>query len=206
MAKFNRIVIAKKDILKERSISELMLVKQHLSPHFLFNSLNNIYSLVHSNDPRAKDTILMMSNIMRYILNDCSDSKISILRELEYVSSFVELNKLRLPNPYCVKLSINVENAKAEVVPLIFIPFIENAFKHGDFSDINNPVTFSFDILEDYIIFTSFNSYKLKNKDLSSGIGLKHTISRLELLYPSQHEITISDDKKNYLVKLIIGL
>ncbi len=189
-----------------KSQAELSALSQKLSPHFLFNSLNNIYSLVNRNDSRAADSILMMSDIMRYILYDCNNGKVTIARELLYVRNFIELNKLRLDRPEIVQLNIQIDDDNGKVSPLLFIPFIENAFKHGETSDIDKPIIFSFYKKINMIKFNSSNSYKPKRKDLSSGIGVSNTKRRLELLYPNSHTLKISDDGSKFVVELTIRL
>ena len=196
-------------IEREKLEAELNTLKSQLNPHFLFNSLNNIYSLALSNSPRTPEIILKLSDLMRHVLYESRENFIPVKNEVNFLTNFIELQKIRLNNQIDLQYSIEGDIPERKVIPLIFEPFIDNAFKHG----IRNPapepyihvsIQFQHEILR-FKIENNFNCTSLAKSSKSSGIGLKNIERRLEYLYnPSEYkyEIIRSDDTFTILLEV----
>lgn len=197
----------KEEMEAEKLLSDLAFLKSQINPHFLFNILNNICSLARKKSDDTENAIIKLSQIMRYMLQDSKDEKVCLEKEVEYLESYIELQQLRLSEQIKIKLVIEGEPAKYMIQPLLLIPFIENAFKHGvSYYEVSNiEITL---ILKDNKLNFSVLNHIVKHKDEAiepgSGIGLKNVIRRLELLYPHTHELKIKDDGVNYRIDLTI--
>jgi len=197
----------KTELLLEKQSGELALLRSQINPHFLFNTLNNIYSLVYKKSEDAPEAVMKMASIMRYMLYDATTDKVLLEKEIEYLKSFIELEKLRIRHTDFVELEIagNVEGRT--IAPMLLIPFVENAFKHGSKSVTNPGIRISLTIAERQIRFEVTNRLR-KNathtKDQVGGIGLHNIRRRLNLLYPGKHQLDIRTDEENYHVLLII--
>ena len=195
----------------ERLLSELESLKSQINPHFLFNSLNTIYGLAKRSDSETADAILKLSDILRYILYECNDKLINIEKEITFLNNFIDFVKLRSSNSR-INLVINAEIGNQQIAPLILLPFIENAIKHGLGKHIlNSWIDINMKLTELQFIFECCNSNHNKNKfeskfDKSSGIGLKNVKRRLDLLYGKKHELIIENNEDVFLVKLTIDL
>ncbi len=194
-------------LAKQREIqkteTELRLLKNQLNPHFLFNSLNSIYSLVRNKSAEAPEAVITLSELMRYMLYEAKEEKVSLSKEVNYIKNYIALQRLRLSNSEHVTLVIKGNYEKRKIYPLLLISFIENAFKYGtDFKGVTD-IAISIEIVGDKLMFRVNNflgNYKKDEK--SSGIGLTNIKSRLELLYPHSHSLNISKDNKRYFVDL----
>lgn len=192
---------------KEKINSELQFLKTQLNPHFLFNSLNAIYSLSVKKSPDTSDAIINLSELMRYMLYEADKGFVPLKKELEYIQNFVKLQRLRLSDSENVTLKISGEYREKIIPPLLFISFIENAFKYGtDFEGKTN-VKISLFIKDDSLhlyVMNKIGAFKKKSKN--SGVGLINIKNRLDLLYPDSHELIVSDDGKTYEVNLTLKL
>jgi len=178
--------------------SELMLLKSQINPHFLFNTLNNIDSLVHTNQAKASESIVRLSDILRYVTYDNQNDFVPIEKEEQYLRSFVELNALRFGEGYISYIS-DIGSAGRMIAPMLLIPLVENAMKHGDRKMKLPAVTIQLTV-DEHIAFSVVNYIAPadNSKDNTGGIGLANLKRRLELLYPNDHrfEITTTDDHK----------
>jgi LytS/YehU family sensor histidine kinase len=198
----------RKEIEKEQLNTELAFLKNQINPHFFFNTLNNIYSLVQTNVNDGQKAILQLSKLMRYLLYETDKECVPISREIDFMKIYIELMRLRLTPKIDLQVSFPDSYPDVKISPLIFLPFIENAFKHG----ISNR-TFSFihigmNVTNSETEFTCSNSLAAGNGlslDGGSGIGLENVKKRLSLLYPDRHKLTIDNDEKVFAVKLIIN-
>lgn len=200
-------------IEKEKTSAELSFLKSQINPHFLFNTLNNIYSLAERNSNKTGQSILLLSNLMRYVLYDTKHGKILLSKEIKHMDEYIALNRLRIVESENV--SINFTNkVKVDgilIEPLIFIPFIENAFKHGISYASNSFISIELSIQDDDCLELKVTNSK-KFAELNSidqshqGIGIANTQRRLELLYPGRYDLIISDERDSYFVKLSIKL
>lgn len=195
------------ELAKVNLKNELAFLKNQVSPHFFFNTLNNIYSLVEINSADAQKAILQLSQLMRYLLYDSDQIKVSLRKELEFMKSYIDLMKLRLSNKVDLQISFPELNIDFQIPPLLFIPFIENAFKHGVSYREACFIHISFEFLEGDLLFNCTNSIiENGNKDdrLFPGIGLENVRKRLELLFPEQFDLKLDQFDRVYEVNLRI--
>lgn len=196
----------KTELENKNRISELAMLRSQLNPHFLFNTLNNIDSLIMTNPEKASDSIIKLSDIMRFMIYDIADV-IPLAKEIDYLKSYISLQQLRLKNPEFVRLAINGNCELKFIAPMLFIPFVENAFKHG-LKNVNIPgIDIRINCLENSINFEVINHFDENvelNKDKTPGIGLLNTKRRLELLYPEMHELVVEKKNGFYLSRLTI--
>lgn len=196
----------KKSLEKEKLAAELAFLKSQINPHFLFNSLNNIYSLAYQRSEKTPEAILKLSEIMRYMLQESNEVKVDLGRELRYLDNYIELQKLRFKNDAHVQMTVKGEDQGKKIAPLILIAFVENAFKHGVASDPENPILISIKISADKLNFSVMNRKSAHNKDLTSGIGLNNVKRRLDLLYPDKYYLNITDKDVTYYSELSLVL
>ena len=192
--------------LKQESVTaQLAFLRSQVSPHFLFNSLNNIYSLSYQKSDKAPDAILKLSELTRYMLYEKQDY-ISIEKEWDYILNFISLQQLRYDLPLSMEISFNNRHPKAQIAPYLMIPFVENAFKHGKVQDKEYPLKISLDSNEKEIIFVVKNKISAQQKDKDGGIGLENVQRRLALLYPGTHHLTINRSADDFEICLTIKL
>ncbi|GAB5400123.1 MAG: histidine kinase [Aureisphaera sp.] len=187
----------------QKTETELRLLKNQLNPHFLFNSLNSIYSLVRNKSDEAPEAVITLSELMRYMLYEAREEKVLLTKEINYIKNYIALQRIRLSNSEHVTLAIKGNYEDRKIYPLLLISFIENAFKYGtDFKGITD-IAISIEVVSNKLSFRVNNflgNYKKDEK--SSGIGLNNIKNRLELLYPRSHSLRITKDDKRYFVDL----
>jgi sensor histidine kinase YesM len=196
-------------IEREKLEAELNTLKSQLNPHFLFNSLNNIYSLALTNSPRTPEIILKLSDLMRHVLYESRENFVPVKNEVNFLTNFIELQKIRLNNQIELKYSIEGDIPEKKVIPLIFEPFIDNAFKHGIRNPAPSPyihvfIQFQPEILR-FKIENNFSCALLVKTSKSSGIGLKNIERRLEFLYSAneyKYEVTRTEDTFTILLEV----
>ena len=189
--------------------AELAWLKNQINPHFLFNTLNNISSLTQIDADKAQDTVMQLSDLLRYAMYETNKQKVPLDGEVEFMRNYIELMKLRCNEMTTVSEEIAVEDGKIEVAPLLFISLIENAFKHGMNSNVPATIDISLTQKDNTLIFTCDNSNNPKpTKDRSgSGIGLENTRRRLDLLYQGRYQWEQTITPENiYHVKITIQL
>ncbi len=198
----------KAELLAQSKSSELALLRSQVNPHFLFNTLNNIYSLVCRKSDDAPQAVMKLSEIMRYMLYDTNADKVSLNNEINYLRSYIELQELRLNKKDFIKFEILGDTANKTIAPMLLIPFIENAFKHGS-KKVDSPgIIIKIKVDNEKIFFETIN-YIRKNdevKDAEGGIGLHNIERRLDLIYPGNHKLEINNNNDIYSVKVEIGL
>ncbi len=197
----------KSELIQQNQASELALLRSQVNPHFLFNTLNNIYSLVYKKSEDAPAAVMKLSSIMRYMLYDANTDKVLLEKEIEYLQSFIELQKLRLRNQDCIDLKIAGSSNGWTIAPMLLIPFVENAFKHGSKITAEKAIRINLNIEPGKLTFEVINPVKrntMAAKDVTGGIGLQNLGRRLQLLYPGKHHLEIKDDEEIFQVKLII--
>ena len=205
--------LKEKEIIKEaeneRLKSELSFLRSQISPHFMFNVLNSVVSLSRRKPEMVEPVVIKLSELMRYMIYETTDSKVPLQKEALYLESYIELQKIRFGNDIQINYQVEQIDSACSIEPMLLIPFVENAFKHG-VGMIENP---SIDILLKYennkIIFTVQNKVnplsKLEKKDESSGIGLANVRRRLELLHPNNYSLNIQEKEDSYQVHLEIS-
>ncbi len=199
-----------KQLEQENTENQLKALRSQLNPHFLFNSLNNIYSLSRKKDDSTPEVVLKLSDILRYVIYDSDRDEIDLKSEIEFIRKYVELQQLRLQDKNRVKLVVEGEIRKQKIAPLLFIPFIENSFKHGlatrtddGFTDINLVGR------RESIYFRIRNNKGkpgIREKNKYQGVGIANVKKRLELLYKDRYRLEINDSKSLFEVKLEINL
>ena len=194
----------KRQLIEEKKNSELQALKTQINPHFIFNSLNNIYSLVYQNSDKSLPAIEELSQLLRYSTKDLEKDFIPLSKEIGYLESLIELEKLRIKNPELLIINKKVSNPNHNISPMLLVPFVENAFKHGDLSEKG----FILDIKEEneMLTFQLSNFKKQGSKDSFSGIGIANVKKRLEILYPKKYELNITETETQYSVDLKIDL
>jgi LytS/YehU family sensor histidine kinase len=189
---------------KENHQVKLQHLKTQLNPHFLFNSLNNIYALSDSNQAQSKAYILKLSEALRYMIYDTEQEKVLMENELKYIENYIELEKLRLDNPDAVHLQVTGKYEGYLIAPLILLPIIENCFKH---SDPDNPeISIDIKIEKDRLMMKTKNSKKRNNDASGGGMGSKNISDRLALIYPDRHVLIAEINRDTYCVSLTIEL
>lgn len=193
---------------KERLQSELSSLKSQINPHFLFNTLNSIYAETLGKADNASEMVLKLSDMMRYTTSQAHHNKVPLQKELDYITNFIELQKLRLASK--AKLEYLIEgNADAlQIAPFLLIPFIENAFKYGVNPEQNSSIRIDLRITNAGLSFLVFNKKVKIEKSLQeiSGVGIKNTIQRLSLIYPDKHKLITTETENDYTVSLHINL
>jgi two-component system, LytTR family, sensor kinase len=198
---------------KEKITAELSFLKSQINPHFLFNTLNNIYSLSERNSINTGQSILLLSNLMRYMLYETTQGKIPLAKEIKHLEEYIALQKLRIPSSEPVSIQFNYSGNLSGILlePLLFIPFVENSFKHGISYNSKSFIVIEIKIDNELLYFKAINSKKNVNgshrpEQNHKGIGIVNTVRRLELLYPGKHTLNIYDEKTFYNVELTINL
>ncbi|HZX62471.1 MAG TPA: histidine kinase [Bacteroidales bacterium] len=197
----------KAELVNQTQTSELALLRSQVNPHFLFNTLNNIYSLVCKKSPDAPEAIMKLSSIMRYMLYDANTDIVLLEKEIEYLESFIELQKLRIRHTDFVELRIEGVVGNKTIAPMLLIPFVENAFKHGSKIGPLPGIRIHLIAAPHQMIFEVTNHLKknlLGTKDTIGGIGLQNIKRRLEILYPGKYSLETTQDNDLYRIKLLI--
>lgn len=194
---------------KEKLNLELNALKSQIHPHFLFNTLNNLYSLTLKNSSKASEVVLKLSDIMRYVLYQANEEKVPLSSEIDFIRNFTELQRIRYDASSEINLVIEGDPSDKEVAPLLFIDFVENAFKHGLEKRYREGfVRTSFVIRENELVFTVENSKsdqdEISETSRPGGIGLMNVKKRLALIYGDKHSLSIIDTPETFRIQLNI--
>jgi two-component system LytT family sensor kinase len=181
--------------------SELSFLRSQVNPHFLFNTLNNIYSLVYLQSPKALETITGFSDIMRYMLYD-STKDVPLSMEVTYMEKYIGLQQLKNATPPIVLFTKSGDMEHTYLPPLLLIPFVENAFKHGQLAESGDKLELAITNENQETVFYCHNKIAHVKKDVTGGIGLKNVQRRLELLFPGKHVLEIINGPVYFTVKL----
>jgi len=187
----------------QKNKSELNFLKSQINPHFLFNSLNNVYSLVYNKSENALDAIAKLSSMLRYSLYE-NEEYIPVSKELEYINGFIGLEAYRHAFEISLDMNIDERLSDIQIAPFIFIPFIENAFKHGDLSDEKNPLRIRLYRDGKDLNFTVKNLFGKREKDEVGGIGIANVKKRMDYIYGDQYELNIDISENIHSVHLKI--
>jgi hypothetical protein len=198
---------ARKELEKEKLNSELAFLKNQISPHFFFNTLNNIYSLIGIDPPQAQESVLKLSGLMRYLLYESENGRTLLSHEVDFMKHYIDLMKLRLTPRVDLEVNFSSSFVDREIPPLLFISFIENAFKHGISYRDNSFIHIDLWVDEDKIIFYCNNSMGRSSQTgdgQSGGIGLENVQKRLQLLFGDKHKLIIDQTAETFNVSLTI--
>ncbi|MCO5235332.1 MAG: histidine kinase [Chitinophagaceae bacterium] len=205
LAKQWRITERNKALVEIQKVkAELAFLKVQVSPHFLFNTLNNIYALAITKNENTASGILRLSNIMRYVTDEAKEDFVPIVKEIGCINDFIELQKLRLSKNSTLDYSVTGKYGNVKIAPLILMAFIENVFKHGISNHTSTKASIAIHVNEKGISLKTRNAVIRKN-DNRDGIGLINVKQRLELLYPGLHKLQISEDNGIFTVILELG-
>lgn len=195
------------------SQANLTLLRSQINPHFLFNTLNSLYgTALQENAMRTSEGIQKLGDMMRFMLYENNLDKISLTREVNYLNNYIDLQKLRIAHSPQITIKTHVDEPgdSLQIAPMLLIPFVENAFKHGmSFNELSF-IRISLQVLENRLLFSVSNSvHNKKNKDTEQhkgGIGLENVKQRLAVLYPNRHDLVIQENPKEYFVHLTLTL
>lgn len=196
----------KKVLETERLNAELSFLKLQINPHFLFNTLNSIYSQAHLKSEQTEYSILKFSQIMRYVLYDTSTEKIKLRKDIEYISNYIDLQKLRLSRNVTVKFHVSGNTENLLIAPLLLITYIENAFKHGVSYTIPSEIRVNIGVIGNTLLLTVSNAVTFSRQTGHEGVGLINARRRLDVLYPGKYWLDVVDNKSLYIVNLKIEL
>lgn len=199
------------ELRKEKNIAELRFLKAQVHPHFLFNTLNNLYSMALSNSPQTAETTNKLSSILKYMFYKCNQPTVTLTDEIALLSDYIDLEKIRYGGRLQVIFNHNVKNPNLKIAPLVLLSVVENAFKHGASSDLNKPkINIKLNQTADHIDFEVFNTKPSQAstdaKAYRKGIGMTNVTRQLQLVYPEQHSLNIEDSNYDYRVKILISL
>lgn len=196
---------AGREARQERMQSELSFLRSQISPHFIFNILNSIVYLIRSKSPLAEPVTIKLSELMRYMLYDSNDAQIPLEKEINYLENYVELQRIRFEEDVDIRLNIEGDIAGQLIEPMLMIPFVENAFKHGVGLVANPVIDIDLKFNEKEMTFRVRNKITPEtqaDKDNSSGIGLQNVRRRLELLYPEAHRLELKRTDEWFVAEL----
>ena len=193
--------------------TELSFLRSQISPHFLFNVLNNLVAMVRLKSEELEPTILKLSSLMQYMLYETDDEQVLLKSEVDYLKSYIDLQQLRFGDRLKLNIDIDIEEDWHTIEPMLLIPFVENAFKHLHLNSVTKSQVFiSINEESNSIIFRCKNTFEnsvINQKNIEkgkSGIGLPNVKKRLALMYPEKHQLTINKDNTSYNTKLILDL
>lgn len=194
-------------IEKEKLNAELSFLKAQVNPHFLFNTLNSIYSLALAGSPETAASIVQLSGLMRYVLSDARADKVMLEKEMQFLENYVTLQQNRLGDTAHITFRVEGAPGQKTIAPLILISFVENAFKHGVNPESLSEITITASIKDSALtLFVRNRKVHVKENTAFSGIGMENTRSRLDHLYSGNYRLEVKEDETYYSVELIIQL
>ena len=197
--------LVKNELLLENKKTELALLRSQINPHFLFNTLNNIYTLIYQKSDDSLFAVERLTSLLRYAIYEKED-KVLLGKEIEAINDFIALQKMRYDYEPALKVEIEAGNEKLKIAPFLFIPYLENAFKHGNLNVPDQPTIIKLYSSKEDLVFNIVNEISLKNKDEVGGVGLENIERRLQLIYKDKHDLKIKNDGINFEVTIKISL
>jgi sensor histidine kinase YesM len=210
MFKYYKNWIKSRDISNEaerkRLATELQVLKGQLNPHFLFNTLNNLYSLALVKSDKTAVVITKMSDMFHYILYECNAIEVTVSKEIKLIEDYIELEQLRYSDRLSIQFVKEIDNMNYLIPPMLLYSFVENCFKHGSSPDPDLPwINISIRVRKNMLTFEVRNSIPRNTRGvITEGVGLLNSKRRLELIYPKNHQLTIRDGNNEFHVKLVI--
>lgn len=201
----------RKDLETQRMQSEIKFLKSQINPHFLFNTLNSLYALTLKKSDKAPEIVIKLSEMMRYMLYECNERRVPLEKEVNYIQNYLDLERLRQSGQSDIQFRVEGQITDQTIAPLIFIPFLENSFKHGLHHQIGDGyVHVIMKVLDSKLLLRILNSKPIQMPfpadKPSGGIGLVNVQRRLNLLYPNQYKLDILDSDKEHIVELSLDL
>lgn len=197
-----------KSLREEKTQAELAFLKTQINPHFLYNTLNYIYSLAYPISDKLADAVIKLSQMMRYMLTESAsaDGTVDLQKEVDYIENYISIYQLRFEEGFYVDFKADGNIAGKRVAPLLLIPFVENAFKHGVVNDSARPIRINLKVTGNRLDFSVSNKINRSQKDSSTGVGLVNIRRRLELIYPNKSELLVADNGQTYKATVVIDL
>jgi LytS/YehU family sensor histidine kinase len=196
-----------RELETEKLAAELNYLKAQTNPHFLFNTLNNLYGLARRNDPNTAASIMKLAHMMRYILYECSAPTVALADELKIIENYIELEKLRYDERLQICLKQDIHHPQQRIAPLILLPFVENAFKHGTGESRFDPfIHIELFTTAHQLRFSICNSWDQDQEVVGTGIGLRNIRRQLELIYGPRYTLNIQPEEQQFSVTLTIDL
>ncbi|GAA3933991.1 hypothetical protein GCM10022209_30400 [Chitinophaga oryziterrae] len=196
----------KLEMEKSNLKTELAFLKSQINPHFLFNTLNNIYVLAYQQSAQAPDAIMKLSEMMHYMLYESNDEKVPLAREIYYIEQLMTLQQLRMNDPMCFDFSVTGDVDNYQIAPLLLINFAENIFKHAILNDPSDPAVMHLSLKGKQLSLHCRNKVNNVLKDQEGGIGLMNVKRRMELIYPGKHQFKIKMEDLYYNTYLTVQL
>jgi len=194
----------KQELEKERSAAELAFLRSQLNPHFLFNTINDIYSLTYQKSEQAPEALLKLAELLRYMLREGNEAFMPLSAEARYLENVIELQRISAKGNAFINFDNEGVDSEQKVATLLFVSFVENAFKHGVLNDQAAPVNIYLSADNNKIEFSVKNKKNRDQKDKTGGIGLNNVRRRLELMYPGKHKLDIIDRDEFYSINLVL--
>lgn len=206
MQKTSTLMKNEKVLTEEKLQTELKLLKAQINPHFIFNALNNIYSLAFLKSQQAPESILKLSEMLRYVFYDCSKDRVFLEAEINYINNFIAFQQMKSDHKQKIKMLSEIGTKRAEIAPMLLIPFIENSFKYSRVEEQENAfVDIQIQLSESHLQVSIENSVPKDNKVSSgSGMGIKNVSHRLQIIYPKKHTLKIEEHDERFVVLLNI--
>lgn len=197
---------AQQVLTKEKLEAELKFLKTQIHPHFLFNTLNNLYALTLKKSEKAPEMVLKLSELINYMLYECVADEVPLNKEVKFIQNYISIEKMRYGDKLEVDVRVQGDTASSRLAPMIILPFVENCFKHGASEELQQGwVTVQIEASPETILIKVENSKAhTENNHNGTGIGVQNVKRRLSLLYPNRHELKILDGKETFLVILTI--
>jgi LytS/YehU family sensor histidine kinase len=192
---------------KENIAAQLQLLKAQVHPHFLFNTLNNIYAHTQVSSPIASGMIIKLSELLRYMLYECNQSLVPLTKEFNMLRDYISLEQIRYGNKPDLNIDLPETSDELYIAPLLLLPFIENSFKHGASHMLEQPwISLQISINDLELKMKLLNGKNPHSSDAHGGIGIDNVKKRLELLYPQQHQLSINNEEEVFIVNLSVQL
>ncbi|HEX3024539.1 MAG TPA: sensor histidine kinase [Chitinophagaceae bacterium] len=208
MQEWKKIEDNKEQIEREKINTELSFLKSQINPHFFFNTLNNIYSLAITESKDTASAVMKLSSIMRYVLTDTQNNKVPLQSEVDFITNYIDLQLVRLTDKVKVDFLTGGVLENKQIAPLLFIPFIENAFKYGISTKDESAIEIKLVAKNEAVHFSVINTIVKSGNIIkdTTGIGINNVKRRLELLYQHKHKLTTAENNNQFIVHLDIDL
>ncbi|GAA3998687.1 hypothetical protein GCM10022408_06980 [Hymenobacter fastidiosus] len=196
----------RREMQQAHTTAELTFLRSQLNPHFLFNTINDIYALVYQKSDAAPGALLKLSELLRYMLHEAHHDRVLLSREIEYLNGLIELQRIGTKDNLRLDYQLRGALNGQLIAPMLLVSFVENAFKHGVLADATQPVTLQLDLSATTLDFCLHNAKSQQQKDQVGGIGLANVRRRLALLYPARHTLRVADTPTDFRVTLHLDL
>lgn len=190
----------------EKKRAELALYKAQINPHFLFNTLNALYGLIITKSEKAEEAFVLFTSLMKYIYTNGTADEIELKSELEYITQYIELQRLRIPTQSSINYRTELSDEPLTIAPMLLITFVENAIKYGVSSQRESVINISISVTNKELHLTTHNQTMVHNSEDKRGIGIENCRQRLELLYPNRYELQIDEKQAEYRMSLKLKL